>query len=62
MDGFKKFLWFLVKELLLYNRMEAFSKLLNQVSKRPFYTFEDIDLLESHARLHKKLSETLGGD
>ena len=26
----------------------------NQVSKTPFYTFEDIDLRESHAKLHKK--------
>ena len=29
----------------------------NQVSKKSFYTFEDIDLQESHAKLHKKLSE-----
>ena len=33
----------------------------NQVSKKSFYTFEDIDLRESHAKLHKKWSETLGG-
>ena len=26
----------------------------NQVSKNSFYTFEDIDLRESHAKLHKK--------
>ena len=32
----------------------------NQVSKKSFYTFEDIDLRESHAKLHKKPSETLG--
>ena len=32
----------------------------NQVSKESFYTFEDIDLRESHAKLHKKPSETLG--
>ena len=25
-----------------------------QVNKEPFYTFEDIDLRESHAKLHKK--------
>ena len=25
----------------------------NQVSKKSFYTFGDIDLLESHAKLHK---------
>ena len=34
----------------------------NQVSKKSFYTFEDIDLQESHAKLHKKPSETLGAD
>ena len=34
----------------------------NQVSKKSFYTFEDIDLRESHAELHKKPSETLGED
>ena len=32
----------------------------NQVSKKSFYTFEDIDLRESHAKLHKKRSEALG--
>ena len=36
--------------------------LLNQVSKKSFYTFEDLDLRESHAKLHKKPSETLGAD
>ena len=30
----------------------------NQVSKK-FYTFEDIALRESHAKLHKKPSEIL---
>ena len=34
----------------------------NQVSKKSFHTFEDIDLRESHAKLHKKTSETLGAD
>ena len=34
----------------------------NQVSKKSFYTFEDIDSRESHAKLHKKTSETLGAD
>ena len=34
----------------------------NQVSKKSFYTFEDIDLRESHPKLHKKQSETLGAD
>ena len=32
----------------------------NQVSKKSFYTFEDIDLRELHAKLHEKPSETLG--
>ena len=34
----------------------------NQVSRKPFHTFEGIDLRESHAKLHKKPSETLGAD
>ena len=36
--------------------------LLNQVSKKSFYTFEDIDLRESNAKLHKNQTETLGAD
>ena len=31
----------------------------NQVSKKSFYTFEDIDLWESHSKVH---SEILGAD
>ena len=31
----------------------------NQVSKKSFCTFEDIDLRASHAKLHKKPSGTL---
>ena len=34
----------------------------NQVSKKSFYTFEDTDLQECHAKLHKKPIETLGAD
>ena len=34
----------------------------NQVSKKSFYVFEDIDLRESHPKLHKNPSETLGAD
>ena len=34
----------------------------NQVSKKSFYTFEDIDVRESHAKLHRKPSETLEAD
>ena len=34
----------------------------NRVSKTSFCTFEDIDLRESHAKLHKKPTETLGAD
>ena len=34
----------------------------NQVSKKSFCTFEDIDLRESHAKLLKKPSEILGAD
>ena len=39
----------------------SYQALPNQVSKESFCTFEDIDLLESHAKLHKP-SETLGAD
>ena len=34
----------------------------NQVSEKSFYTFEDTDLREPHAKLHKKPSETLGAN
>ena len=34
----------------------------NQVDEKLFYTFEDIDLSESHAKVHKKPRETLGAD
>ena len=34
----------------------------NQVSKKSFYTFEDIDLRDSHVKVNKKPSETLGAD
>ena len=40
----------------------AIQVLPNQGSKNSFYTFKDIDLRESHAKLHKKPSETLRGD
>ena len=33
-----------------------------QVRKKSFNRFEDIDLRESHAKLHRKPSETLGAD
>ena len=33
--------------------MEPIQALPNQVSKKSFYTFEDIDLREFHAKLHK---------
>ena len=36
--------------------------LTNQVSKKSFHTFGDIDLRESHAKLQKTPSETLGAD
>ena len=34
----------------------------NQVSKKSFYKFEDIDSRESRAKLHKNPSETLEAD
>ena len=43
----------------MWSSIQAFP---NQVSKKSFYTFEDIDLRESHAKLHKKPSEILEGD
>ena len=36
--------------------------LLSQISKKSFFSFEDIDLLEFHEKLHKKRNETLGAD
>ena len=35
-------------------RWNSIQVLPNQVSKKSFYAFEDIDLLESHAKLHKQ--------
>ena len=34
----------------------------NQLSGKSFCTFRDIDLRESHAKLHQKLSKTQGAD
>ena len=34
----------------------------NQVSKKSFHTFEDIELREPHGKLHKKPIETLEAD
>ena len=34
----------------------------NQVSEKSFSSFEDINLREYHAKLHKKPSEALGAD
>ena len=34
----------------------------NQVNKKSFYTFEGIDLSESHAKVHEKPSEILRAD
>ena len=70
MDGFKKSQRYWVKELSLYNRIEAFSKIFtesgteciawgsiqvlpNQVNKKSFFTFEDVDLWGSYAKLRK---------
>ena len=46
----------------MHNVELAIQVLPNQVSKKSFHTFEDIDLRELHAKLHKKPSETLGVD
>ena len=77
-DRIKKFQRFWVKELLLYNRIyynwkfssevekcimwSSIQVLPNQISKKSFYTFKDTDLWESHAKLHKRPSETPGAD
>ena len=47
------------KKSIMWSSIQVHS---NQVSKKSFYTFEDIDLWESHAKAHKKPSETLGAD
>ena len=40
-----------VEKCIMWSSIQVLS---NQVSKKLFYTFEDIDLRESHAKLHKK--------
>ena len=39
-----------------------FNQKWKHASKKSFYTFEDIDLRESHVKLQKKPSETLRAD
>ena len=53
MDRFKKF-------QQCWIRCSSIQVLPKEVNKKSFYTFEDIDLRESHAKLHKNPSETLG--
>ena len=61
--GLRNFYFTTVKKLFSKIFMWSSIQVLpNQVSKKFFYTFEDIDLRESHAKLHKKPSETLGAD
>ena len=48
-----------VEKCIMWSSIQA---LPNQVSKKSFYTFEDNDLRESHAKLIKKPRETLGAD
>ena len=48
-----------MEKCIMWNSIQV---LPNQVSKNPSIRFEDIDLRESHAKLHKKSSETLGAD
>ena len=55
---FRKFLSE-VEKCIMWSSIQV---LPNQVSKKSFYTFEDIDLREPHAKLHKRPSETLGAD
>ena len=39
-----------VEKCMMWNSVQVLS---NQVSLKSFYTFEDINLQESHAKLHK---------
>ena len=55
---FRKFLSE-VEKCIMWSSIQV---LPNQVSKKSFFTFENIRLRESHAKLHKKRSETLGAD
>ena len=48
-----------VEKCIMWNFIQVFP---NQISTTSFYAFEDIDLQESHAKLHEKPSETLGAD
>ena len=55
---FRKFLSE-VEKCIMWSSIQV---LPNQVNKKWFYTFRDIDLRVSHTKLHKKPSETLGAD
>ena len=48
-----------VEKCILWGSIQV---LPNQVKKKSFHTFEDIDLRESHAKIHKNPSETLEAD
>ena len=48
-----------VEKCIMWNSIQV---LPNQVRQKSFYTFEDIDLRESNAKLHKKPIEILGAD
>ena len=44
------------------HHVELSSGTSKSISKKSFYTFEDIDVRESYAKLHEKQSVTLGAD
>ena len=44
---------------IMCNSIQVFQ---NQASKKSIYMFEDIELRETHTKLHKTPSETLGAD
>ena len=48
-----------VEKCIIWSSIQVLS---NQVSKKSFYTFKDIDSRESHVKLHKNPSETLAAD
>ena len=77
MDGFEKFQRLGVKELLLYNRLEAFFENFHQKwnnascgAQFRYFQIKQVKnrsirlkiLTYDHAKVHKKLSETLGAD
>ena len=62
LQPYKSFIQKFASEVAKCIMWSSIQVLPNQVSRKSFYTFEDIDLWESHAKVHKKPSKTLGAD